>query len=94
MPVSESDKLNQILAEHYELQALAHNDPNVHAWFAMVYAGRCTVEEALIGLVVVVAKEKRAYFKMIVDMKAKSTEPTPIVISQPPHGRSTNVPKN
>lgn len=75
---TESKKLNAILSDHHELQALAERDVNVHAWFQMVYAGKCTVEEALIGLVVTVTKEKRRYFDMIVKLKAHSTEPSQI----------------
>ncbi len=67
--MTESEKLNRILAEHYELQVLAQNDVNVHSWFAMVYADKCTVEEALIGLVVTVTKEKSRFFNLIVKYK-------------------------
>jgi len=72
--MSETDKLNKMLAEHYELQALFERDVNVHAWFSMVYAGKCTLEEAMIGLVIVAVKEKRAYFDKIVKMKQLTVE--------------------
>lgn len=66
---TETDKLNHLLAEHYELQVLFEQDVNVHSWFKMVYAGKCTVEEALVGIVVTTVKEKRRYYQMIVDYK-------------------------
>lgn len=74
MSVSETDKLNQMLAEHYELQVLFEQDVTVHSWFQMVYHGKCTVEEALIGIVIVAVREKKAYYKKIVELKAFGSE--------------------
>ena len=75
MPRSpEVEKLNQLLAEHYELQVLFEKDVTVHSWFKMVYAEKCTVEEALVGIVVTAVKEKHNYYQMIVKLKLENSE--------------------
>ena len=77
--MTESDKLNQILATHYELQALSENDADIYAWFQQCHKGRCTVEEALIGALVHVAKGKKKLFDELVKKEIES--PTPKIFN-------------
>lgn len=71
---SEVEKLNQMFAQHYELQVLFEKDVTVHSWFKMVYAEKCTVEEALIGIIVTAVKEKHNYYQIIVNMKIENAK--------------------
>lgn len=71
---SESDKLDALLGVHYELQALAETDVTVKTWFSMVRAGKCTVEQAMIGIITASVKEKRSFYAQITKLKFEKGE--------------------
>lgn len=74
MQDTEQNKLNKIMAVHPELQALFEKDVLVRTWLNMVYAGKCTVEKALVGIAVTAVKEKHHYYQEVVKYKTLNVE--------------------
>lgn len=65
-------KLNQLLDEHPELKKLALNDATVYSWIktAMTYDNReyvADVTEILVGIIVMLGKEKQTLFDSAVE---------------------------
>lgn len=64
----EYEHLHKLLVEHEELKHWFQHDATVHSWLKMAEMGHCTVEDALIGIVVNVTKEKKGYFDEVVKL--------------------------
>lgn len=68
------NELNELMSKHHGLQVLFETDVNVHTWFQMVYAGKCTVEHALVGIILSTVKEKRQYYQIVKEMKMEGNQ--------------------
>lgn len=69
--MSNEAKIQQLFAEHDELRKAFENDASVYAWLKQCRLDRCTVEEALIGVIVYLAREKKQYFDEVVRYGAR-----------------------
>lgn len=68
-------KLEELFSEHWELKKAFNNEATVYAWFKQYQYGRCTLEEAFIGIIVHLTKEKKAYFDQAAKLMETSTAP-------------------
>jgi len=75
----ERGKLQELLIEHWEVKKWFDNDATVHSWLKMVSIGHCTLEEAYIGILCHLAREKKHYFDKVVELSMLQP-PAPIVL--------------
>jgi len=61
--------IDRIFSEHPMLHQLTKDNAEVYAWFKMAAQGACTVEEALVGIVVRLADTNQKQFDEIVKIK-------------------------
>lgn len=76
-----TEGLRKLLDESPELKNFYMNDATVHAWLKMFEQRRCTLVEALTGLSVHLAREKKAYSDKAIELAATSSRPLLL-----PHG--------
>lgn len=60
--------LRKVLSRNKDLYHAFMNDATVHAWFRMAELSSCTLEEAYIGIIVELAREKKKYFDEVVKL--------------------------
>lgn len=61
----------EIFMRHKEFHDLYNNDPTVHSWLAMYQKGACRFDEAMIGIAVHLAKEKKNYYEQCIELSNK-----------------------
>jgi hypothetical protein len=64
-------QISKLRSEHPAFKNLMDNDATVHAWFKMAAAGKCTVDEAMIGSMVWAVNERDKALGELVTLKMK-----------------------
>lgn len=66
-----STALEIVFFEHPELQTLFKDEATVHAWLKQYLHDRCNQQEALIGIIVNLAREKKEYFNQVIEYSTR-----------------------
>jgi hypothetical protein len=69
-----SGQLALVWAEHPALLEAFKNDATVYAWFQQELHGRCTLEEAYIGIIINLVAEKKKLFDEVVELSVKTNK--------------------
>lgn len=62
-------EMDRLFREHPTLYHMFKNNAEVYAWLKMASQGACTVEEALVGIIVRLAETNQKQFDEIVKIK-------------------------
>lgn len=65
------NKVVYSFAEHPGLVEAFKNDATVYAWLQQQLHGRCTLEEAYVGIIVNLVAEKKKYFDEVIKLEMK-----------------------
>lgn len=65
--------IDRIFTEHPTLHQLTKDNAEVYAWFKQAARGACTVEEALVGIVVRLCDTNQKQFDEIIKLNMKES---------------------
>lgn len=65
------EQLEAAFIAHPQLREAFKNDATVFSWFQCLRQGMCTLEEAYIGIIIHLVKEKQIQFDEIIRLKTR-----------------------